>query len=321
VPVRSGLINATFRLESRTGGRAILQRLHPVFAPEVNLDMAAVTGHLSRHGVRAPRLLATDAGALWAEWEDGVWRLQEFVPGTAPERVTSPAMAREAGRLVGRFHAALADFGYVYRSRRPHVHDTPVHLARLERAVAAHGAHRLYRRVAPLAASALQEVGGVADLQGLPLRHAHGDLKISNLLFDEHGQGLCLIDLDTLTRMPWPLEMGDALRSWCNPGREDRRPAQFSLELFEAALLGYRTAAERLVTRAEWEQLLPGVERICLELCSRFLADALEESYFGWDPARYPARGEHNLARAQAMWELYRDVRDKRGPLERRLGL
>jgi len=54
-----------------------------------------------------------------------------------------------------------------------------------------------------------------------------------------------------------------------------------------------------------------------LELSARFLADALYESYFGWEPERYPGRGEHNLTRGRAMWSLYRDVMRKRGVAER----
>ena len=48
-----------------------------------------------------------------------------------------------------------------------------------------------------------------------------------------------------------------------------------------------------------------GVEWISLELAARFAADALFESYFGWDPARFPGRGEHNLVRARGQWSMH----------------
>ena len=48
-----------------------------------------------------------------------------------------------------------------------------------------------------------------------------------------------MIDLDTLTHMPLPLEMGDAFRSWCNPRGEDHSRAEFRLDLFGAAIRGY----------------------------------------------------------------------------------
>ncbi len=42
------------------------------------------------------------------------------------------------------------------------------------------------------------------------------------------------------------------------------------------------------------------------------MTDALEESYFGWDAERFPARGEHNAARAEGQWQLYEAIRATR---------
>ncbi len=319
-PVDSGLIKATFLLHNARGAKAILQRLHPVFAPEVNLDMDAVTRHLAAKGLVTPRLLPTDAGTLWVQADDGVWRAQTHVAGRTHHFVDGPETAREAGRLAGKFHAAVADLEHPYRSRRTHVHDTPAHLRTLETALETHRRHRLYAPTAVLAEPLLKAADTLVDLSALPLRHVHGDLKISNLMFDHAGHGLCLIDLDTLTRMPWPLEMGDALRSWCNPRREDQLPAKLDPELFAAAVAGYRAGAGDLIGPDEWQALVPGLARICLELASRFLADALNERYFGWEPKNYPGRGEHNLARGAAMWALYADVVGKRSELERLAG-
>jgi hypothetical protein len=212
---------------------------------------------------------------------------------------------------VARFHRALDGFEHRYRFSRGNVHDTPAHLARLEQALGRHASHRLFDRAAPMGDALLPEARRLTDLSGLPRRHAHGDLKISNLMFDDAGRGMCLIDLDTVALMAWPLEMGDALRSWCNPRREDQRPARLDTRLLAAALSGYAQAAGDFPTATERAALIDGLLQICLELSARFLADALDESYFGWDASRYPGRGEHNLARAQATWELYRDVRTR----------
>jgi Ser/Thr protein kinase RdoA (MazF antagonist) len=316
-PIADGLINLTFRLDCGDGQRVILQRLNPIFSPRVNEDIHAVTQHLRQHGVATPQLIPTDSGELWVTAEDGIWRAMTFIHGIAPNALETPAMAWQAGALVARFHRALSDFRYQYQSGRSHVHDTQRHLDQLTQALGAHRRHRLYDAVAPLAAAVLEQSLGMVDLTSLPLRHAHGDLKISNVMFDAAGQGLCLIDLDTLAQMPWPLEMGDALRSWCNPRQEDRSPAEFDLRLFQAAITGYRSVAADLPTTSEWELLVAGVARICLELTARFLTDALHETYFAWDCRRYAARGEHNLARARAMHGLHQDLSRQRAAAER----
>ncbi len=314
-PVAGGLINATWRVPDRTGRHWAVQRVNALFPAEVNLDIAAVTAHLARKGIPTPRLRATTGGTLWVETEEGLWRCLTWMEGWAHPRLSGPAMARSAGHLVGRFHAALGDLEYRYRNRRPSVHDTPRHLRRLERALESHGAHRLHAPVAGLAGPLLEAARGLEPSTALPLRHAHGDLKVSNLLFGPRGEGLCLIDLDTLGPMAWPLEMGDALRSWCNPLAEDDPGAHFDLALAEAALAGYAEGAAGRTGAAEWAALPGGVARITLELAARFLTDTLEERYFGWDGERYAAAGEHNLARARAMWRLYLDVEAKRAPL------
>ena len=75
------------------------------------------------------------------------------------------------------------------------------------------------------------------------------------------------------------------------------------------------------LTEAERASLLDGLERICLELASRFCADALRESYFGWDAERFPSHGYHNLVRARGQLDLHRQVRAARAERARVLGL
>lgn len=304
--IGGGLINDSFAVGH--GPEAVLQRLHPVFAAEVNLDVEAVTRRLAGCGLRTPLLLPADDGALWVDHEGRVWRALSFVAGRSHEKLGSPSMAREAGAACARFHAALQGFTYRYRFARAGVHDTAAHVRRLREALATCASHPLHGQVAPAADPLLAAADGLADFARLPQRHCHGDLKVSNILFDDAGAAVCLIDLDTVAPMAWPLEMGDALRSWCNPRAEDSASAALDLELLDAALAGYAAGARVPLTTAEVDALVPGLVAICLELSARFLCDALCETYFAWDPARYATRGEHNLARGRAMAALHADV-------------
>ncbi len=316
-PHGSGLINHTFFVEGRAEP-AIVQRLHRVFAGIVNEDIEAVTGHLTKKGIVTPRVLRTNSQKLWVEDEEGrAWRALSFVQGESFDTVSSPALAREAGKLVASFHIAVADLDYNYKHVRQGVHDTHKHLATLKRAIEENPTHRLYAEVAALGEKVFRYAEGLPDLSTFPDRNAHGDLKISNLLFRE-GRGVCLVDLDTLSRMKWPHEMGDALRSWCNPAGEDAANVRVDVETFRAALSGYGEVVrgKPFLTSSEVSALVSGLATICLELSSRFLADALYERYFGYDERRFPARGEHNLLRGRGQFALLESVLSSRGALE-----
>ncbi|MFZ5477726.1 MAG: phosphotransferase enzyme family protein [Myxococcota bacterium] len=316
LPVRpaadGGLINATYYAGDPP--RWVVQRVNPIFRPEVHEDIEAVTAHLAARGLRTPRLLRTDAGRLCHLAEGGAsWRVMDFVPGKTFHRVESPAIAEAGARLVARFHLAVDDLRWDYRNVRPQAHDTRWHLAQLEAGLPR--AEGEARAVAEAILEGWRTFGGRLDL---PPRHVHGDLKISNLRFDDAGEALCLLDLDTLSRWPIDVELGDAWRSWCNPVGEDSPDTRFDLDVFEAAVRGY--VAVRALTREEREALPFAAERIALELASRFCRDTWEDSYFGWNSARFPSRPAHNLFRAKGQLALARSARVQIAEMARVLG-
>ncbi len=318
-PVSIGLINRTFVVESRSDSeRFVLQKVNPIFTPLVHEDIEAVTAHLEAKGLRTPRLIRSLGGALFVEDAGAIWRLMTFVEGETRERLSAPEEAREAGVLLARFHAAVQDLAYEFRNRRLGVHDTPKHLANLETALKTHrNVHTRYEDVRPLGEEILALARALPGLPKIEERIVHGDPKISNLLFDRRtGRGIAVVDLDTLAKMPLPLELGDAFRSWCNPGGEDSSKVKFSLDLFGAAVAGYAGIARSFIAEPERRSIVPATETIILELASRFAADALNERYFGWDPARFRTRGEHNEVRARGQLVLARSLASLRAEAE-----
>jgi hypothetical protein len=311
-----GLINTTCAV--RLGGApvAVIQRLHPVFGAKVNLDIEAVTAHLAARGVTTPRLIRTRDGRAWHEHAGQVWRALSWVDGTMVHAVPDPEWAEAGGVLVGAFHRAVVDLSHDYAFARDGVHDTPAYLARLAAHLAAGGdrgqtideaealelGHEIH--------DAAQSLPAMPDV---PRRHCHGDLKISNLLFCAPPvRGVCLVDLDTLGLSTMAFELGDAMRSWCNPHKEDAERVTFDLAIFAAAIRGFRSVADAIVTRDEKISIVVGLETVCIELSARFAIDLFRDDYWGWDPARFPSRRAHNLVRARGQLALGRAVRAMR---------
>ena len=310
-----GLINRSWNVGDPPW--AVLQWVNPIFDPRIHLDIEAFTSRLEEAGLTTPRLVPSTDGELWTSNRHGCWRLVTYIPGTTVHRLENPGQAAEAGRLVGRFHAALTDWHYRLHARRRHVHDTTFHMAELHAARAEAPGH-------PLAAEAREvadEILGCwsrwdGELESRQ-RFSHGDLKVSNVRFDEAAErALCLIDLDTLGSMPIACEMGDAWRSWCNPaGEDDPEATRFDLQLFTASASAWLAAAPPL-TDAELRALVPGIERISLELAARFCADAVRNTYFREDREAHPQRGRHNLNRARSQLNLAIAARAARAQCE-----
>lgn len=300
--VPSGLVHRTFHIRSDKG-QYIIQRLHPILASDgVADDFFAVTSFLKEQGFLAPECVLTKDGHVLAINEKGKWRMQTCVSGRSFGVVQNGHIANEAGRIFGEFHKTLNLIPYEFKS------DLILHQTQKE--------YERFLAAFPqeLPVETQEEVKFVRDAlpkfflpDTLPLRVIHGDPKISNIIFDECGKAVSIIDLDTCNRSSVLVELGDAFRSWCG-GKEDDPDNKFDVEIFSQAWSGYKEVAGDMLTREELQWLPTAIGTITLELTARFLADYFNDSYFGWDPDRYDSRCTHNLARARGQIAEFQSI-------------
>ena len=301
-PVKSGLLHATYRVVT-VGGDFVVQRLHVAIPDSAVDDMRMVTAYLVSCGLQVPSLVPTLDGKPFArDASGGRWRVYTWLPGHVVESLPDPAMAREAGHLVGRLHKHLAACDYIPQGSIPHFHDTDFVLTELQ-------------NVHP---QLPDEVRGIADdilatlppliVANEPQQLVHGDLKISNLIFDDLGHAVGIIDFDTILRHARAIDLGDAFRSWCNRTSEDDPDARFDVAFFEAAASGYAEGFGMPSGPQERARHLRATRQITLELAARFLIDVVHDAYFGFDAARYPHRRAHNVARARGQYHLAQTI-------------
>ena len=141
----------------------------------------------------------------------------------------------------------------------------------------------------------------------LPERVTHNDTKFNNVMLDDAtGEGICVIDLDTV--MPWLAlyDFGDMVRTTTSPAKEDERDlskVRMQFPMFEAIACGYLSSAGEFLTPAE-KQLLPFAGKlITFEIGIRFLADYLSgDTYFKVH------RDGHNLDRCRTQFKLVESI-------------
>jgi Ser/Thr protein kinase RdoA (MazF antagonist) len=330
-PLGNGNVNDTYLVElsAGTNRRAVLQRVNTaVFRQpaQVMANIMEVSAHVERRlaaGVpqlagrrwQMPHLLLDrTTGLPWRESEGEVWRCLSFIENAvSPERIDDPALAREVGFGLGLFHLLIADLpAERLADTLEGFHVTPTVLARYDQELALSAVPRCTRSRWCLEfiearepfASILEDARARGELQ---LRPIHGDPKVNNLMVDAgSGQAVALIDLDTVKPGLVQVDIGDCLRSACNPAGEDTTDLEavhFDLGLAEAILSGYLGVAQEFLSTADRDYIVAATKLISFELGVRFFSDHLAgDVYFR---TTHPG---HNLERALVQFRLTESI-------------
>jgi len=326
----SGNVNDTFLVTLDSGGKTyfILQRINRrVFRqPElVTRNMRTVTEHVNRRIDRLPfgsgrrwelpRLLLTPGGSdHWVDPDGSFWRAITFVDHAQSfDTVKDMEHGREVGYALGMFHGLISDLpSDTLADTLEGFHLTPRYLRHYDEIAA-----QAHPGSSPKVNYCLEFVSERriwahvledAKAQGrLRLRPIHGDPKVNNVMIDTAtGRAISIVDLDTVKPGLVHYDIGDCLRSCCNPlGEETERweTVRFETDLCQAILGGYLLLARDFLTENDYEYLYEAIRLIAFELGLRFFTDYLEgDVYF---KVRHR---EHNLARALVQFKLTESI-------------
>jgi hypothetical protein len=263
---------------------------------------------------RVLQLVPARDGSAWYVDDDGqYWRAYRFIEGAKTfDEVTSERQAFEAARAFGEFQRMLADLpGERLAESIPHFHDTPKRFTDFECAVNADVAGRAKDVRDEIAFAAERRfIAGLLAEARLPERVTHNDTKLNNVLLDERtGEGICVIDLDTVMPGLAAYDFGDMVRTMTCPAAEDERDlarVEMRFALFEAVLRGYLAGTGNFLTPAERESLIPGAKVIVFEQGVRFLADHLAgDTYYK------VSRAGQNLDRCRTQFKLLESIEEQ----------
>jgi Ser/Thr protein kinase RdoA (MazF antagonist) len=329
-PYGNGNVHDTFlvSIDNRAAPSFILQRLNTRVFRRPELVMANlrtctehVRGRLARAALspgcrwEVPRVLpARDGRDYFIDAAGSFWRALSFIGAAQSfEVIENPEHAREVGYALGAFHHLLSDLPAEHLADTlPGFHVTPRYLAHYDAVLGRQGAppspEVTYSLKFIEARRAWAQVLEEARAQGrLSLRPIHGDPKVNNVLLDTAtGKAVALVDLDTVKPGLVHYDIGDCLRSGCNPLGEETEQweaVRFDPDLGRALLQGYLARARGFLTEYDYHYLFDAIRLIAFELGLRFFTDYLAGNvYF---KARRP---EHNLARALVQFKLTESI-------------
>jgi Ser/Thr protein kinase RdoA (MazF antagonist) len=324
-PFGNGHINDTLKVITDKGEeKYILQRInHHIFT---NVDMLQnnihrVTSHIRKKQEekgeddidrKVLTFLPAKDGKLYYFDGDSYWRVCLFIPRSKSYEEVTPELSYEAGKAFGNFQAMLADIPEgALGETIPNFHNMEVRLRQFRDAIAENAAGRL-DEVTELVGEIEKRAKAMCIQEDLyregklKKRINHCDTKVNNVMFDEDGKVLCVIDLDTVMPGFVLSDIGDFIRTGANTGAEDDEDlnnVNVDMDIFRAYTRGYMETAQSFLTPLEISLLPYGGRLLTYMQTVRFLTDYINgDTYY---KTRYP---KHNLQRTKAQFKLLQSL-------------
>lgn len=157
----------------------------------------------------------------------------------------------------------------------------------------------------------MQDFEKVRQDPAFRMRVTHHDTKISNVLFNDAGKGICVIDLDTVMPGYFISDVGDMMRTYLSPANEEEKDfAQVEVrpEFYRAIREGYLEEMGSHLTTGEKDHFFYAGEFLIYMQALRFLTDYLnDDKYYG------RLYEDHNFVRAGNQVALLKSYNSLRG--------
>ena len=328
-PIPSGHINDTYCSEFGAAGRRVKyvnQRInHLVFRePELLMENIERVTRFARERILAAggdparetlTIVPTRDGESFHRTPGGTyWRMFRYIDGARTyDRVEDLRHVYSASKAFGNFQKMLAGLpGERLHETIPDFHHTRKRYGAFLAALEFDPANRA-ATVKPeidFVTAREKDTGKVVEGMSsgrIPERVTHNDTKLNNVMIDDRtGEGVCVIDLDTVMPGSILYDFGDSVRLGAATAAEDERDlgkVGFELGLFDRLAAGYLSAARDFLVPAETELLAFSARLLTLECGIRFLTDYLKgDVYFKIH------REGHNLDRARTQFKMVAEM-------------
>jgi len=319
--LNSGHINETYLVTTTLENKYVLQKLSSVAFKDVKSVIAnkvIVSQHLEQQNVltslpyKVIHFIKTHLNTFYyKENKDSYWNLMSFIPDSVTYDVApNDKVVYEAGKLFGNFIAQTETLPISnIKETLPEFHSIPFRFLQFEEALnnASNTAKQKAKDAIEFAEKCKDEMHELSKLRHLfPIRITHNDAKLSNILFNENGEGLAVIDLDTVMPGIIAYDFGDSIRSICTNVAEDDDnfdAIAINLNYYKAFCKGYSEFTFGILNREEIKYLPLGAKTITFIMGLRILTDYLNNNiYYKVD---YP---EHNLVRAKNQFKLVENI-------------
>ena len=298
-PLGDGLINTTWLVKGISTGRDfVFQQINVnVFKRPDNItfNIRLINDYLNE---KHPEYLFTspvkalDGSDMVKSQEGGYFRLFGYIrESVTHNELEKPVQAYEAAKQFGKFTNLLSCINVSeLKTTIPDFHNLTLRYDQFTDSLK--NANSVRYENAREAIDFLIENKRIADEYkyitqsgDFKLRVTHHDTKISNVLFDTHDKGLCVIDLDTLMPGYFISDVGDMMRTYLSPVSEEEKDfskIEVRPDFFHAIVKGYLSEMKDELTEIEKRSIIYAGKFMIYMQALRFIADYLNNDiYYG----------------------------------------